>query len=107
MGMDLEPIKPSADAPRYPLDDKYDPNGIIWGGYNWAGWSEIIRLLNEWGVDISEFARMKDGDEISDNTCKAVANAIEQHLPKLSEQDRNWLQPHIALWRTCGGYRQR
>ena len=106
MGMDLKPINPSKDAPRYPSDDKYSPNDVIWGRYNWSGWSYICNLLNEWGVNTSEFSGMNDGEVISEETCKKVADAIEAHLDELDKEHREWLKDDIALWRTCGGYRQ-
>lgn len=106
MGMDLEPINPSADAPRYPNSVDVAPGSIIWGRYNWGGWRYIIQHLESWGVDVSDFAGTNDGDIIPESKCKEVADAIEKHLPELSQTDQEWLQPHIALWRTCGGYRQ-
>lgn len=106
MGMDLKPIRPSKNAPRYPADDKYAPGQVIWGRYNIAGWGWIWDRLTEWGVDTSEFSGFNNGDKISAATCRKVADAIEQHLPELDERNRRWLEPHIALWRTCGGYRQ-
>lgn len=54
----------------------------------------------------SEFSGFNDGEVISEETCKTVADAIEQHLSELEEVDQRWLKPHIALWRTCGGYEQ-
>lgn len=72
MGMDLEPIRPSKDAP------KGDNGFYQWNRYNWTGWSWLVEKLDEWGVDISEFADMNDGDEISEATCRAVADAIER-----------------------------
>lgn len=106
MGMDLKPIYPSADAPRYPADDDLSPGQVIWGQYNWGGWSRQIDLLQQWGVDVSEFSGVNDGEVISEATCKAVADAIEQHLPELSPIEQTYFGRKIALWRTCGGYRQ-
>lgn len=80
--------------------------GNEWGRYNWSGWNWLCNYLTYWGVDISEFDGCNDGKYISAKTCKEVANAIESHLDELSEEDRNWLQPHINRWRTCGGYWQ-
>lgn len=100
MGMDLKPIRPSKKAPR---DENGHPK---WGRYNISGWSYIWDQLNRWGVDTSEFSGYNDGDKISAKTCRAVADAIEKHLPEMSERDRRWLEPHVILWRTCGGYRQ-
>lgn len=100
MGMDLQPIAPTEDAPK----DKY---GYEWGHYNWIGWTTLIRLLKEWGIDISEFSESNDGEVISQKTCLLVADAIERHLTLMDEDCRRWLEPHITLWRTCGGYEQR
>lgn len=99
MGMDLIPQNPSDDAPT-------DEWGVTPGRYNWAGWHYITTKLEEWGVPLDEFANSNNGDIISEATCKLVADAIEQHLPELPEEDRTWLTPHVALWRTCGGYAQ-
>ena len=104
--MDLKPLRPSKEAPRWPADHEYSPNAVMWGRYNRTGWSWLLKYLNEWGVDTSEFSGFNDGDEISGKTCLAVADAIEAHLHELEKEDRDWLAPHVALWRTCGGYAQ-
>jgi len=100
MGMDLKPINPSDDAPKYP------DGSPQWGRYNWTGWSFLLSHLQGWGVPLDEFRGMNDGEVISDETCKLVANAIEHNIKQLSLDDEDWLRPHIALWRTCGGYEQ-
>jgi hypothetical protein len=100
MGMDLQPLNPSDDAPA----DEYGV--IIWGRYNWAGWSWLVEHLEKWCVDCSEFSGTNDGEVISDATCKKVADAIEAHLQELDEEDREWLSSHVRMWRTCGGYAQ-
>ena len=102
MGMDLKPMKPSKDAPRYP---EY-PHDVIWGRYNWSGWRFITDLLEQWGVPMDEFAGSNDGQLIKAKTCRLVADAIEKHIDELDKEDQEWLRPHIARWRTCGGYRQ-
>ena len=99
MGMDLEPIAPAENAPK-------GERGPEWGRYNISGWSYIIDKLREWGVPLDEFRHFNDGDPISAETCAKVADAIESHLPEMSDRDRNWLGPHVERWRTCGGYRQ-
>lgn len=106
MGMDLKPIAPTKDAPRKPADATYDPNGHIWGRYNWSGWSWIEQHLQAWGVDTHEFDGSNDGEKISAETCRKVADAIEAHIGELDEEHQTWLRPHIELWRTCGGYEQ-
>jgi len=104
--MGLEPIAPTAEAPRYPADDKYSPNEVIWGRYNWTGWSLLIDLLNRYGVNTEQFAGCNDGDAITKEKCEEVANVLEANLSSMITEDRNWLEPHIKLWRTCGGHRQ-
>lgn len=99
MGMDLMPVNPSNDAPR-------NDYGVTWGRYNWAGWRYIVDKCNEWGVDTSKFQGANDGALIPAATCRQVADAIEAHLHELPIEEQQWLKPHIALWRTCGGYRQ-
>ena len=106
MGMDLKPMRPSKDAPRYPANDPYAPGEVIWGRYNWSGWRWIAEHAHKWGVDVSEFDGCNDGKLIRSETCKAVADAIEKNLHTLDPSHRQWLEPHIALWRHCGGYRQ-
>ncbi len=102
MGMDLKPIAPKPDAP------KNEQGTPIWGRYNWTGWQYIINLADRHGVDVSKFSGVNDGEEISAETCMAVADAIERAIDdhELSPQDVEWLTPHILLWRTCGGYCQ-
>lgn len=99
MGMDLCPVAPSEDAPT-------DENSHIWGRYNWNGWRWLVEHLNKWGVDTIEFSGFNDGDLISEETCKKVADAIEKNLHTLDEEDQTWLKEDIILWRTCGGYYQ-
>lgn len=108
MGMDLKPMRPAEDAPRHPADYHFEPfrGQAIWGRYNWTGWFWLIEHLDQWGVDTSEFDGCNDGNQIKAVTCRAVADAIEKHLPELPRIDQQWLKPHIMLWRTCGGYRQ-
>lgn len=106
MGMDLEPVNPSADAPRRAADDKYSPNEPIWGRYNCSGWSWILEHLEKWGVDTSDFAGSNDDALIPESKCREVADAIEAHIAELDDEDQKWLREHIQLWRTCGGYIQ-
>lgn len=101
MGMDLKPQCPTLDAPI----DVYDGT-VRWGRYNWSGWIYITELFKREGVPMEEFSGSNDGDMISATTCELAAQAIERALPTLSQEDQIWLQPHIALWRTCGGYKQ-
>jgi hypothetical protein len=106
MGMDLRPMRPSKDAPRRAITSTYAPGEIIWGRYNWTGWAYITNKLAEWGVPLGEFDGSNDGKLITARTCRLVADAIELHLNELEAEDQKWLEPHIQLWRTCGGYRQ-
>jgi hypothetical protein len=106
MGMDLVPINPSEDAPRWNEPGKSWHGKVVWGRYNWAGWTVLWELLQEWGVLTEEFDCMNDGKVISEEACIRVADAIEQHLPELPPDYQEWLRPHIQLWRTCGGYKQ-
>lgn len=108
MGMDLKPVRPGKHAPRYPQDYHYPPKRgkVIWGRYNWSGWSVICDYLVKWGVMTNEFDGLNDGKLISAKTCRKVADAIESHLPEIPEEHREWLKDDIELWRTCGGYQQ-
>lgn len=74
--------------------------------YNWAGWFWLIKKLQAWGVDTSEFGFFNDGDPICKETCQAVATAIETHLDELDQPDRDWIVSHIAAWRECNGCEQ-
>lgn len=98
--MDLKPMRPTKDAPRE------DDGSAVWGHYNWTGWRELTTYLHKWGVDMSRFSGMNDGDLIPSATCKSVADAIEKHLFEVPYDDRKWLADQVILWRTCGGYRQ-
>lgn len=100
MGMDLRPINPSPDAPRRPNGD------FEWGRYNWAGWGWLLDKLEDWGLDLSEFSGSNDGDAISEETCVKVSKLIAEHLPELEPDDRSWIEKHVQLWATCGGYEQ-
>jgi len=100
MGMDLKPVNPSDEAPR---DDE---GNVIWGRYNLSGWSYFRQLLEQWEVNTDELSDMNDGEVISEETCNDIADAIESNLDTMHPDDREWLMPKIALWRTCGGYEQ-
>ena len=105
MGMDLKPLNPTADAPRYPADDPHSPGEVIWGRYNWTGWAELQRFLEAWGwTDFSEFAGTNDGKEISAETCGKIADFLEEHLKTADPEIVFWLSSHVLRWRTCGGY---
>lgn len=75
-------------------------------GYNWQGWRWLVAHLESWGVDVSELKFSNDGDPISAETCRAIADAIEAHLHELDEYHREWIEPHIKSWRTCNGCSQ-
>ena len=100
MGMDLIPMEPTLEAP------KDGQGNIIDGRYNIFGWGELWNLLIDWKVDTAEFSGYNDGEQICKETCLEVAKAIENNLHTLDKKTKNWLQPHIALWQTCGGYEQ-
>ena len=74
--------------------------------YNWHGWYWLVERLASWGVDVSEFRFTNDGAPILEETCRAVADAINQHLHDLDAQHRDWIEPHIEIWRECGGCEQ-
>ena len=109
MGMDLIPVRPSKDAPRYPKNFFYKPyrGQPTPARYDWGGWSLITGLLVKWGVKLEGFSGMNDGEIIKAAKCREVADAIEKHLddPDVAEH-KEWLKEDIILWRTCGGYRQ-
>jgi hypothetical protein len=122
MSMDLNPINPSDDAPRYPKDHPYGAGEIIPGRYNWSGWGWLARHLDAWGIDTSQLAGTNDGDIIDDATCKRIGQALEDHYEELLEEGRqeayaagqvfdedhysSWLKEQPKLWKTCGGYEQ-
>jgi len=71
--------------------------------YNWAGWRWLVAHLDDWGVDTKELRFSNDGDQISKETCSAIADAIEFHLDELTPYEQSWIEPHIRNWRTCNG----
>jgi hypothetical protein len=71
--------------------------------YKKKAWRRLIQLLESWEVSTHEFSLCNDGKLISRNTCLAVAWAIEANLEFLDECEREWLEPHIELWRYSGG----
>lgn len=74
--------------------------------YNWNGWRWLVERLESWGVDVCEMKFTNDGDPISAETCRAVADAIDLHFDELDSEERNWLGPHIWQWRSCKGCEQ-
>ncbi|MDE2096136.1 MAG: hypothetical protein KGL39_02750 [Patescibacteria group bacterium] len=86
--------------------DLIPQKGAVDCHYNWSGWSWLITHLQEWGVDTNHFDGVNDGKLIPAAKCCEVAAAIEAHLPELDAEDREWLEPHVAIWRASGGFRQ-
>lgn len=74
--------------------------------FNWNGWSEFTILLERWGVNTDEFVHHNDGDPISNETCKRIADELERHLPSMNERDQRWLRPMVNAFRNCGGMEQ-
>lgn len=85
MGMDLVPISPTSDAPRYPLDSRYEllRGKLISPSYSISEWNLLLNRLDSWGVDVAGFSSFNDGDRISAEICRAVADAIEANLHTL------------------------
>jgi hypothetical protein len=111
MGMDLIPIAPSQEAPRYPWNYKHKSmrGKAITGRYNWSGWGALMDFLSDHGWDkddMSEFAGTNDGYVISDATCKKVADTIEKFKVDYTAIFVHGIDQDIQLWRTCGGYEQ-
>ena len=71
--------------------------------FTWWQWFWFVDKLVEWGVDTSEIRFSNDGKEISDATCQLIADAIEAHLPEMTKAQREFFEPTVNLWRTCGG----
>jgi hypothetical protein len=96
MGMDLVPVGRS--------DDDTSGDGCL--HFNWGGWWYLQNLLADAGVDLSTFANVNDGEVIPADVCRVVADTIESKLGQMSERDRMWLGPHIAVWRRSPGFEQ-
>jgi hypothetical protein len=86
MGMDLLPKMRTTKIP--PLH------------YTFRGWATLIGHLEQWGVDVSEFSGLNDGDPIKRETCLLVADALEQHFIELSPEKKVWLKGHAETWRS-------
>ena len=99
MGIDLVPIAPTAEMPQY----KGKPASLH---YNWSGWRYITNFLDKYNELTGEFAGSNDGDAISAETCRRVADCIEKHVNELPPEDKEWLTKHIPYWRHCGGFNQ-
>jgi hypothetical protein len=108
MGMDLKPVRPTKNAPRYPMNSSYEPERgkVIWGRYNWGGWGTLVDKLQSWGVSTEHFAGSNDGQLIPAIKCREVADAIEKHIDEFDDEERKYLKQDIELWRNCGGYKQ-
>jgi len=66
--------------------------------YNLWAWSTLIRYLEKWNVDVSEFGWFNDGDPINPKTCQIVADALVAHWSDLKPRDRKWLRGHSHRW---------
>ncbi|MBM3740867.1 MAG: hypothetical protein FJW39_34410 [Acidobacteria bacterium] len=87
--------------------DLFSVSGTSGISYNWTAWRWLIGKLNEWGVDTSEFTDHNDGDRISADTCRAVADALEAHIDEIDDlETREFYREGIQAWRECNGFRQ-
>lgn len=86
------------------IKEKYDTDRNL--HYNWTGWRYITNLLEGFGVDMTQFSGSNDGDLLSQNTCKSVAKALEDHWQELSEDDQAWLTDHLPKWKWSRGFEQ-
>jgi hypothetical protein len=116
MGMDLIP----------------NNRGIASISYNLSAWRTLRTFLDEHDALTDEFSTFNDGDLIKEETCKRVADVMEDHFGILawefSRDDKDeevpeqvvlylrhlrdtcdveeLLREHIKFWRDCGGCRQ-
>lgn len=93
MGMDLIPVKP-------------EPFVQPSLHYNWCGWRTLVGFLEKNEVDISEFSGWNDGELISQETCRKVANVIEDNLVEFKKTYERDMDDDINFWRHCGGCNQ-
>lgn len=104
--------------------------------YNWGGWRWLYEHLVGWDVGVEELKFTNDGDFISAETCKAIAEALDRHRGELlHEEDEfeaekesflnlfpleaqefirsqtptfsEWIDRQILFWRECNGCTQR
>jgi hypothetical protein len=90
MGMDLHPVK----------SEPFIQPSLH---YNWCGWRTLVKILNENGVDTSEFSGINDGELISIETCREVAIVIEDNRKRFEEIYKWNMDNDINFWRHCGG----
>lgn len=90
MGMNLYPKGHAAEPANEALADDLC--------YNWNRWGTLITYLEKWGVNTDEFKQVNDGDLISNETCLAVAYALNRHLEELPPAHRDWLAGHDDEW---------
>lgn len=106
MGMDLEPIAPEKEYPVRGDAEKGEfrsgkEGKPVWGRYNNNGWWNLRESLKEAGLqEADELPGSNDGDEISAEVCKKIADLIENH-PALAWCDRR----DVVEWRYCGGFK--
>lgn len=100
MGMDLIPHNPHPDHPK----DKYGYESVH---HNWSGWSRLIELLRRLDLLTDEFKGCNDGDIISEATCTRIYETVKTVWNiRLTQEERDWLESRIELWKTCGGWEQ-
>jgi hypothetical protein len=74
--------------------------------YNWSGWRYICTFLEHHGMDMSNFDGSNDGKLIPRNDCMKVADIMEKYIGELSQEDQEWLKPHIECWKWAKNYKQ-
>lgn len=103
--------------------------------YNWSGWRWLYEYLVGWGVGVEELKFTNDGDLISAETCKAIAEALDRHRAELLDEEdeigpeeeaflnllppkarefiksqtpttSEWIDQQILFWRECNGCEQ-
>lgn len=80
--------------------------------FNWSGWRFVVDFADKHGIDTSEFAGSNDGEVLPDETCRALADQIEDHHEEWNAAfagESYGLNPaagHAVAFRTAGGFEQ-
>lgn len=64
--------------------DLYSVEGGQYYRFNWSGWSVLCDFLEGLNCDLSEFSGSNNGDEVSEDTCLAIADRLDEVKAELS-----------------------
>ena len=64
--------------------DLYSVYGGKYYRFNWSGWGRLVNFLESLDCDLSEFSGSNNGDVVSEESCLAIADRLDEVNKELS-----------------------